>query len=106
VFVVPGKQERDTKRTESTSLSVELLVIADVFDQLFDGDGFLILVRISSGSQSGLIDQNVRIGRQPSDVAGGMRAELIGLFRGLMGGSQKELNQPVLLSKSSFVSLA
>ena len=63
VFVVSCKQKGDAEGTKSTALGVELFVVTDMFHKLFYGDGFLILVFITTCSKTRLIDQNVGIGR-------------------------------------------
>lgn len=83
VFVVTRKQECDTERTKTSALGVELLVIANMFHELFNGDGFLVLIGIPTGAETRLIDQNVGIGRQTGNVTRYMRAELVGLFGNL-----------------------
>lgn len=84
MLVVSSKQKGDTKGTESTILSITLFVVAHVFDKLFDGNGFLILILIPSCSQAGLINENIGVGRQSSNIACGVMTKLVRLFRSLM----------------------
>ena len=83
VFIVSRKQKGHTKGTESTILSITLFVVAHVFDELFDGNGFLVLIIVPSGSQACLINENIGIGRQSRDIASGVITELVRLFRSL-----------------------
>ena len=45
-----------------------MFVIANVFYQLFDGNGLLVLVGIPAGPETGLVDKNVGIGCQTGNV--------------------------------------
>mmetsp|Transcript_18545 Transcript_18545/g.40127 ORF Transcript_18545/g.40127 Transcript_18545/m.40127 type:complete len:232 (+) Transcript_18545:106-801(+) len=56
LFIIPRKQERYPERPQSSVLSVGLFVVTDVFDEVFDGDGFLVLVGVAAGAEAGLVD--------------------------------------------------
>jgi hypothetical protein len=86
LLVVSSKQKGHAKGTKTTSLGIKLLVVTNKLYQLLHRDRFLVLVGVPARPQTGLIDQNVGIGRQPGNVARGVGAQLVGLFRSLLGG--------------------
>jgi hypothetical protein len=57
-----------------------LFVIADVFDEIFDGDGFLVLVGVATGAETGLVDENVGVGGETGYGTGCVGAEFVGFF--------------------------
>jgi hypothetical protein len=62
-------------------LGVGLFVVADVFYEVFDGDGFLVLVGVASGAEAGLVDEDVGVGCEAGYGTGCVGAEFVGLFR-------------------------
>jgi len=84
IFVVSREQEGHAERAESSVLRVSLLVVAHVLDQVFDGDGLLVLVGVSAGAEASLVDEDVGVGGQAGDGAGRVGAEFVGLFRCLL----------------------
>ena len=61
-LIIPRKQERDTKGTQPSVLSVCLFVVADVFHEVFNGDWFLVLIFVPSGAETCLVDEDVGVG--------------------------------------------
>mmetsp|Transcript_23458 Transcript_23458/g.54496 ORF Transcript_23458/g.54496 Transcript_23458/m.54496 type:complete len:227 (-) Transcript_23458:76-756(-) len=86
--IIAGEQKGHAKGSEPTVLRVGLLVITDVLHELLDGNGFLVLVPIPTSPQSGLIHEDVGIGRETRDIASDVRTQFIRLFRSL-GRSQQ-----------------
>ena len=80
-FIISREQEGHSERTQSAVLRIGLFVIADVLDEVFDGDGFLVLVAVSAGAETGLVDEDVGVGGEAGDGAGCVGAEFVGLFR-------------------------
>mmetsp|Transcript_14843 Transcript_14843/g.34469 ORF Transcript_14843/g.34469 Transcript_14843/m.34469 type:complete len:235 (+) Transcript_14843:224-928(+) len=83
LVVISRKQKGNAKGTKASTLGVKLLVIANMFNELFDRDGLLVLIGIATGSEPRLFDQNVSVGRQTGNITRHMRAQLVGLFRSL-----------------------
>lgn len=59
--IVSREQKCDTEGSEASVLRVGLFVVADVFDQLFDGDWFGVLVLVPASAEAGLVDEDVGI---------------------------------------------
>ena len=74
MLIVPRKQKGDSKRPQSSVLGIGLFVVADVFDELFDGDGFAVLELVAAGFEAGLVDEDVGVCCEARDVAGGVLA--------------------------------
>lgn len=73
VFIVSGKQKGDSKGTETSSLGIKLFEIANILDELFYRDGFLILILVATSSKTGLVNENIGVGRQTSDITSRVR---------------------------------
>lgn len=69
LVVVSGVDERDTKGTETTVLSVTLLEIAQATDELLAGDLLVVGQEVVLGGGAGVVDENVGVGRHSSDGA-------------------------------------
>ena len=55
-FIVSREEGGNAEGTQPAVLGVGLFVVADVLDEIFDGDGFLVLVGVATGAETGLID--------------------------------------------------
>ncbi len=78
--VIPCKKKGYTERAKSTVLSVGLFVIANMFDEVLDGDRFLVLVGVTTGTETCLVDEDVGIGGETSDGACCVGAKFVGFF--------------------------
>ena len=96
VGVVSGEEEGDAEGSEAAVLGIGLLVVADVLDELLDGDGLGVLVGVPTGAEAGLVDEDVGIGGQAGHGAGGVVAELVGLLGGF--GRGEEAGRDALLA--------
>ena len=59
-----------------------------MFYEVFDGDRFLVLVCVASGTQAGLIDEDVGVGGEAGDGAGCVGAQFVGFFGCLNDGRE------------------
>jgi len=70
VSVPPCIDEGDSEGPEASVLSVALLQIADLLDQLLHGDGLLIRQRVPLCGQPGVVDEDVGVSSDSSDAGG------------------------------------
>lgn len=58
-----------------------------MFDEVFDGDGLLVLVGVTSGAETSLVDEDVGVGGEAGYGASCVGAQFVDLFRGLFNES-------------------
>ena len=96
VGIVAGEEEGNAEGAEAAILGVGLLVVADVLDELLDGDVLGVLVGVPASAKAGLVDEDVGVGGQAGHGAGGVVAELVGLLGGF--GRGEEAGRDALLA--------
>ena len=77
VTIITRKQKRHPKRPQPSILCVSLFVITNRTDELLDRDGFLVLVEVTLGGETGLVDEDVGVRGQAGDDAGDVSVDLV-----------------------------
>mmetsp|Transcript_18571 Transcript_18571/g.37742 ORF Transcript_18571/g.37742 Transcript_18571/m.37742 type:complete len:225 (+) Transcript_18571:176-850(+) len=80
VLVPARPQKRYAERPQPSKLSVSLLSVTDVDDELLDRNGLLICQGVALGSQTCVVDQDVGIGGDSRHSAGQMVINLVHLL--------------------------
>ena len=80
VFVPPGVQHGNAKRSHATELGVALFGVTDASDQLIHGDWFLVLEEVALGLEAAGVDEDVGVGGDAGDGTGDVIVDLVHFF--------------------------